>query len=142
VTPDQLAALHAAAFRVDRPWSAEEFASLLDNRFSLLIPHPHGFALIRTILDESELLTLAVDPLYRRQGIALSLLESWLYSLETLHSRAFLEVAADNVGAIALYHRFGFTTRSTRTAYYTRQTSDPVDALLMERAVTRSQMAK
>ncbi len=93
---DALAALHQAAFTIDRPWSAPEFTELLDNSFTSLISHPHGFALIRTLAGETELLTLAVDPAHQRQGIAQRLLTQWLKDAQSRAERAFLEVAADN----------------------------------------------
>jgi len=140
VTHDDLARLHAAAFRVDRPWRAEEFSGLLDNRFTALVTHPHGFALIRTLAGESELLTLAVDPAHHREGIALSLLTQWMERLKGHASRAYLEVASDNYAAIALYQKCGFEPHSTRKAYYMRKNAPPADALLMERALTYGQM--
>lgn len=129
-----------AAFQVDRPWTADEFSGLLENRFTALLTHADGFALIRTLAQESELLTLAVDPAHHRQGIAFSLLTQWMDAAKSSASRAFLEVAADNAGAIALYHRFGFEICGTRKAYYMRKNAPPADALLMERALTHGQM--
>ncbi len=133
MTPARLAELHAAAFTHERPWSAPEMASLLDSPHVTLLPHPHGFALTRLILDEAELLTLAVDPAHQRQGIGDSLMQSWLDRLETRAATAFLEVAADNTPARTLYQRHGFAVISTRPGYYRRTPGPNADALIMQR---------
>lgn len=133
MTPARLAELHAAAFTHERPWSADEMGGLLDSPHVTLLPHPHGFALTRLILDEAELLTLAVDPAQQRQGIGDSLMQTWLDQLESRAATAFLEVAADNTPARALYHRHGFAVISTRPAYYRRTQGPDADALIMQR---------
>lgn len=140
MTPEKLADIHAAAFSVDRPWSAAEFADLLDNPFAQLITRPQGFALIRQIADEAELLTLAVDPAYQRQGIAHALMRDWLTPLETQQATAFLEVAADNAPARALYARHGFAQIATRPGYYRRAGAPAVDAVIMQRRFPRGQV--
>lgn len=133
MTPTALAQLHAAAFTTERPWSAHEIGGLLDDRHVILFPHPHGFALTRLILDEAELLTLAVDPAHRRQGIGDRLMTDWLAHLKDHAATAFLEVAADNAAALALYRRHGFAVVSTRRAYYRRAHMPDADAVIMQR---------
>lgn len=140
MTPQTLAGLHEAAFTVDRSWSASEFEGLVANPFTFVIGQAHGFALIRTLAGETELLTLAVDPAHHRQGIAKSLLTRWLDNTQSDAKRAFLEVAADNMAAMALYEGLGFEISATRGAYYTRNTARPVDALMMQRRLTHGQM--
>ncbi|QFT59011.1 ribosomal-protein-alanine N-acetyltransferase [Sulfitobacter sp. THAF37] len=132
-TPDALARLHAAAFTTDRPWSADEMRGLLDSPHVRLHSHPQGFALTRLILDEAELLTLAVDPAHRRRGIGAYLLTGWLDSLQGRAATAFLEVAADNTAARALYERHGFAVVSMRRAYYHRAAGPDADAVIMQR---------
>jgi len=133
VTPHRLEALHAAAFASSRPWRASEFADLLVSPHVTLHADLHGFALTRTVAGESELLTLAVDPAHHRQGIARRLLSSWLHASPLPLDRAFLEVAADNLAARALYRTSGFDVIATRRAYYARPGNEPVDALVMQR---------
>ena len=133
-----MAEIHARAFAQDRGWSMDEFATLLAQ------PHTHafthlqaGFALTRTLAGESELLTLAVDEAHRRKGIASALLRDWLTATLPDADTAFLEVAADNTAALALYRSAGFLRSGLRKAYYTRPDSRAVDAVLMTRALTR-----
>ena len=59
-----LAALHATAFAA--PWSAREFSDLLAQAGVFAVVEPDGFILIRQVLDEAEILTLAVRPEARR----------------------------------------------------------------------------
>jgi len=134
MTPERMATLHAAAFFPERGWSQEEIVSLTASKLVNCHTHKHGFALSRTIADETELLTLAVDPAYRRQGVANSLMHAWL--ADSGAARAFLEVAADNAPAQALYAKFGFAEAGRRAGYYRRKIGPAVDAVLMQAAGT------
>ncbi|TDT76824.1 ribosomal-protein-alanine N-acetyltransferase [Litoreibacter halocynthiae] len=130
MTPDALAALHAKCFTTPRPWSASEFASFEGSAF--LLSTPQGFLLGRLIVDEAELLTLAVDPAARRQGVARVLVEGFkARATEDGATLAFLEVAADNEAAIALYRSTGFADAGRRRAYYRRPNGSTLDALVM-----------
>lgn len=132
MTPAQMARLHRAAFTLERPWSAAEFSDLLQNPHVTIVTRPHGFALIRTVAGESELLTLAVDPAYQRQGTGRALTQDWLNTAQATAQTAFLEVAADNTAALALYHQIGFAQIATRSTYYARKNAAPADALILQ----------
>jgi ribosomal-protein-alanine N-acetyltransferase len=134
VTPLHLAMLHRAAFTQDRAWDADEFANLLATPHCHVIAESNGFALIRVIADEAELLTIAVHPEHRRAGLGKSLLIRSMAKATDLGAfELFLEVAADNAGAMALYHSTGFAQVGLRPGYYARAGVDPVDALLLSR---------
>jgi len=137
VTADQMAQIHAAAFVQERGWTADEFTQLLGQKFIHPFTTEGGFALTRTLAGESELLTLAVNPAFQRRGIARRLLAAWLEADKPEAEIAFLEVAADNHAAIALYRSTGFTRRGLRKAYYMRNNAPPVDAVLMSQALTQ-----
>lgn len=130
MTPTSLAALHACAFRTERPWTAEEFGSLCAAAHTHLIHHDHGFALWRGVADEAELLTIAVHPTRQNQGLGGKLMTEWMAAAAPQANEAFLEVASDNGPACALYARFGFETVARRALYYTRPDSK-ADALVM-----------
>jgi len=49
----------------------------------------------------------------------------------------FLEVAVDNVPAIALYDMAGFRHAGLRKSYYLRQGAPPADALILRRDLPR-----
>lgn len=136
MTPEHLARLHAATFLHERPWQVAEFADLLASPLVTLYPHAHGFALTRRVADESELLTLAVDPDHQRQGIARHLLIQWLNDCASGVSIALLEVAADNIPARALYRDLGFEVIATRRGYYKRKGAKSMDAEIMRREIS------
>lgn len=137
MTPQELARVHAAAFVQGRPWTQAEFAALLSSPHVALTTRPGGFALTRTVAGESELLTIAVDPSCQRKGIASALMHDWLEGIEA--DSAFLEVAADNHPARALYEAFQFTEVGQRPAYYLRKDAPSVDALVLRRDLTLGQ---
>jgi ribosomal-protein-alanine N-acetyltransferase len=90
------------------------------------------FALVRVIADEAELLTIATHPAHQRQGLARQVMQDWQDLARTRSAtEAFLEVAADNTAAQALYQACGFATCGTRPGYYARKGAAPVDAVLM-----------
>ncbi len=137
MTPGEMARIHAAAFAPQRGWNADEFTALLAQPHSSAFTAQGGFALTRTVAGETELLTLAVAPDHQRRGVANSLITEWTQSTSTSAETAFLEVAADNTGAIALYNKHGFIQSGLRKAYYARADGAAADALLMTRALTR-----
>lgn len=131
------AALHATSFA--HGWSAAEFERLLaseacaaDGAFAGV--EFAGFILSRQAADEAEILTVAVDPKFRRQGAGRILLSANLARLAARGAtRLFLEVAEDNVAALALYRSFGFREEGRRKGYYRRADGEPVSAFVMAR---------
>jgi ribosomal-protein-alanine N-acetyltransferase len=94
---------------------------------------PAGFALLRRIVDEAELLLIAVRERYRRQGIGGALLARAIEDAvadgsEMLH----LEVREGNP-ALALYRRAGFIQIGSRRGYYRGRTGKVFDALTFKR---------
>ncbi|MEX0305854.1 MAG: GNAT family N-acetyltransferase [Ruegeria sp.] len=133
MTPQDMADIHSAAFTQSRPWTAKEFADLLANRFTHIIGDKRSFALIQVIADEAELITIATHPNYQRQGLARHVMTEWHAKARQLGaSRAFLDVASDNLPAIALYQACGYARCATRKAYYHRDIGPNVDAIVME----------
>ena len=133
-----LAELHASAF--DEPWPAEDILRFAEDRggFALAIEEDGGlagFILCRLIAGEAEVLTLAVRPAARRRGIARALLEAALVLAQPTAESMFLEVAADNPAAVALYESAGFETVGRRAGYYGRPSAGSVDALVMRRTL-------
>ncbi len=79
---------------------------------------PAGFALTRTIMDEAELLLLAVDPAERRRGIGGALLRAVIADARAVGvAKLHLEVRAGN-DAVALYAAAGFAQIGERRGYY------------------------
>lgn len=134
MTPERMAALHAASFV--RGWSAASFAEMLSDDATCAVTRTDGFALARCVLDEAELLTIVVDPDARRRGVGATLLAELFAALQARGvTRLFLEVAADNPGARALYEALGFVTDGIRKGYYPRP-EGASDALMMHRVLS------
>ena len=127
---ETLAALHAEAFEL--PWTAAAFAALLEQRGVFGARVMGGFVLCRIVLDEAEILTLAVRPEARRLGLASRLTRAAAdLAAEGGAAQLFLEVAEDNAAARALYGGLGFVQTGRRRGYYARAEGPPADALLL-----------
>lgn len=132
--PAEMAAAHAAAFTQSRPWSQQEFESLLDSPLVFAAGDARAFALVRVIADEAELLTIATGPAHQRRGLARAVMAGWqAEACARGAATAFLEVAADNLPALNLYESCGFETCGRRSGYYKRTRGKAADALLMTR---------
>jgi ribosomal-protein-alanine N-acetyltransferase len=137
-----MAELHAAAF--DEPWGEEAIAGLMampgsyafagvwfgnadngaDNADDSGKGRLRGFVIARIAADEAEILTIAVGISERGQGLGRKLMEAAAaFALASGAVSLFLEVADDNLAALALYERLGFVTVGMRPGYYTRGTS-------------------
>ena len=78
-----------------------------------------GFVVGRQVLDEAEILNLAVKQGMRRQGEGRALVRRILQGFaEHQVSRVFLEVRESNAGAIAFYRGLGFQAVGVRKDYY------------------------
>jgi ribosomal-protein-alanine N-acetyltransferase len=112
-----LAVLHAASFA--KSWDAAAIAALLATPGTFAFHHSHGFVLARVAGEEAEILTLAVAPEKRGQGLGGALLRAAIIKAQELGAQTlFLEVGADNPSALALYARLGFTKVGMRKGYY------------------------
>ncbi|HEY2709782.1 MAG TPA: ribosomal protein S18-alanine N-acetyltransferase [Caulobacteraceae bacterium] len=132
--------VHAAAF--DAPWTADDIRRFAEGPggFALVAEagdQVAGFILCRVMAGEAEVLTLAVRPEHRRRGVAGALVEQAALVAADGARTLFLEVAADNPGAIALYERTAFTPIGRRAAYYARPGAPAVDAIVMRRTLNR-----
>ena len=135
MTPAAMAALHAASFTTPRPWSAPEFATLLATPGVFLRGDSRGFVLGRAVAGEAELLTLAVDPALRRKGLGRALLAEFERAARAAGAEAaFLEVAAANAPARALYAAAGWREAGLRRGYYRLLDGGADDALVLTRA--------
>ena len=131
-----MARLHWASFGTPRPWSAAEIAEMLSSPISFVLVEPLGFLIGRVVAGEAEVLTIAVDPSLRRQGIGALLMARFLVEAKSRGAEvAFLEVAADNLAARGLYTASGFTESGRRRGYYHSPDGRAVDALVLSRRV-------
>ena len=129
-----MAAVHATAF--DPAWSARDIEQLFEGPgvFGFLAggQPPAGMMLCRVVEDDCEVLTIAVDPARRRQGLARAMVGAAMAAAASAGaSAAFLEVAVDNPAASAVYASIGFRRIARRSGYYRRAGGADVDALVM-----------
>lgn len=130
VDPVLLAAIHAQAF--DAPWDDAALAELLASPGVFAAAEDDGFILIRVVVDEAEILTLAVRPAARREGLGGRLVEAAVVRAAALGAeRMFLEVAEGNSAARALYARSGFVEMGRRRGYYSHTDGSREDALTL-----------
>ena len=132
---EAMAAVHGRAFA--RGWSAADIAELTagPGGFALMVEEDDaalGFILCRTVGEEAEILTLAVEPGARRRGLGRALVDAAagaarMAGAETL----FLEVAHDNGPALALYEAAGFARAGLRRGYYDLGGGNTADAVVM-----------
>lgn len=91
-----------------------------------------GFICIRALLEEAEILTIAVDPAVRNQAIGHQLLAYSMRLLRTKKIRKiFLEVDEANESAKALYSKFYFSKIGKRKGYYESFDKKRSDALIL-----------
>jgi ribosomal-protein-alanine N-acetyltransferase len=134
---EALANLHGKAFlAVDEAGlSANSLMDLMNgdaSRLYLLVKEEKiiSFAVVRTVVDEAELLTIAVLPEKQNSGIGAHLLGfiiDDLLQIGTTHF--FLEVRSDNAAALKLYANLGFQQTGRRTHYYRLLDGRLVDAV-------------
>jgi [ribosomal protein S18]-alanine N-acetyltransferase len=128
-----LASIHGAAFWPGAAWGVDAIT------LQLGLPGAFGFLdgrggmiLGRAAAGEAEILTLAVLPAARRQGLGRALLAAALAEAGARGAgEMFLEVAAGNAAARALYAAAGFTPVGRRPAYY----PDGQDALVLRAVI-------
>ena len=126
-------AIESASF--SRPWTRRHFLDEISSPFGipLVAQAPDGsiagYLCLKLVLDEAEILDVAVDLSLRGRGIGRILVESALgLCREKQVALLGLEVRVSNQAAIALYHRFGFRESGRRKRYY----EDVEDAMLMD----------
>ena len=124
----QVAALEKKCF--SDPWSEGSVALELENPLSRWLVALEGEQVLgyvgsQTVLDESDMMNLAVDPAFRRRGIARALVCALMEQLRKMGSRCLtLEVRASNEPAKALYASLGYVQVGRRPNYYFKPRED------------------
>ena len=78
-----------------------------------------GYVGSQTVLGETDMMNIAVQPDYRKQGVAQMLISELIAQLATNDVKCLtLEVRVSNDPAISLYHKMGFEQVGRRPNYY------------------------
>lgn len=124
----QIAQLEKLCF--SDPWSEKSIETELSCRLSLWLVALDGEMVVgyvgsQTVIDETDMMNIAVHPEYRRRGIAEALIDALVNALREKGSRALsLEVRASNDPAITLYQKMGFSQVGRRPNYYRNPKED------------------
>lgn len=95
---------------------------------------PFGFSLTRRVIDEAELMLVAVLPGERGRGLGRKLVEGAMHKARQRGARKiFLEVRDGNAAAFGLYESLGFSAAGRRQNYYIGMMGERFDAVTMRR---------
>ena len=120
----------------DNFWSFNVLKEELDNEHSnyLLAKFNKeivGFAGIKIVLDEADIMNIVTKKNYRGNGIGTMLLNNLIYLCSELGIKTInLEVSEENLPAIHLYEKFGFKIIGNRKNYYQSK-----NAILMKKTL-------
>jgi ribosomal-protein-alanine N-acetyltransferase len=128
---DGVAALEELSFT--SPWSKQALQEAWQNpNYIFAVAKTEkgqvvGYAGMLCVLDEGDILNVAVSPAFQRQGIGSRLMETLVAYAQERSIRAMtLEVRAGNQGAILLYEKMGFQKAGIRKGFYDLPKEDAV----------------
>jgi len=103
------------------PWTITQFQDAVESYQSTVIEQAGqvvGFCILQPVLDEANLLLMAVHPNQQGKGLGYQLLDQSIALLKNQPVQIFLEVRESNQAAIALYEKSGFHQIDLRKNYY------------------------
>jgi len=132
---DQVEAIERAAY--PQPWTRQHFRDELTRDCAHCLAAVTaddqkllGYLIWWLVVDEAQILNLAVAPTAQRQGVGAALLQRCLEQARAARAASiWLEVRSGNTAAQALYAAHGFALRARRRGYYQPAGED---ALIMQ----------
>ena len=124
----QIAELETICF--SDPWPDAAIRSELENPLSYWLVAVDGDLVVgyvgsQSVMGEADIMNVAVDPAYRRMGVAKNLLVRLERDLSAKEVYSLtLEVRASNAPAITLYASLGFVQVGRRPNYYHKPKED------------------
>lgn len=119
------------------PWTSKQFYEAVEQYQSTVIEgdgQVQGFCILQPVLDEANLLLMAVHPSQQGRGLGYQLLEQSMQMLKNNPIQIFLEVRESNLAAIKLYEKSGFHQIDLRKNYYPKSTGGREHAVIMVKA--------
>lgn len=116
------------------PWSKSQFEDAVNSYRCHVVEENNqviAFCLMQPVLDEANLLLMAVDPNHQGQGLGTLILEKAIEQLGDQCVQIFLEVRESNAAAIALYEKIGFHQIDVRKNYYPKTDGGKEHAIIM-----------
>ena len=115
-----MASLYFSCFKNSKSHFNEiDMLSFLKNTKSHLFYNEITLSIIQVSGLEADLITLLVKPTQQKKGLGTKLLNlTTLYLKHIGIKRLYLEVAVDNLAALKIYDKIGFTYCGTRKNYY------------------------
>ncbi len=121
------------------PWTLKQFEDAVTAYQSTVIEQQGqvlGFCILQPVLDEANLLLMAIDPAQQGQGLGYQLLDASVAMLKNNPVQIFLEVRETNITAIKLYEKSGFHQIDLRKNYYPGSNGTREHAIIMVKACT------
>lgn len=116
------------------PWTIGQFKESVESYQSTVIEYQGevvGFCILQPVVDEANLLLMAIDPKMQGQGLGFKLLDASIELLKNNPVQIFLEVRESNLAAIGLYEKAGFHQIDIRRNYYPKPDGSKENAVIM-----------
>ena len=121
------------------PWTLSQFQDSI-NSYQTTVLEVQGqvvaFCILQPVLDEANLLLMAVDPQHQGQGLGFKILAESIQLLKNNPIQIFLEVRESNHAAIALYEKSEFHQIDLRKNYYPNPDGSREHAIIMVKSCT------
>lgn len=130
VESDLQAAFDISENSFSQPWSLESIEKALKGETYTCIVAEYkketiGYVIAQTVLDEAEIVIVAVKEEYRNRKIAFGMMKAFEALLkEKKITYCLLEVRVSNYSAIKLYRNLGFEDKGMRKGFYTHPLED------------------
>ncbi|MCH7353610.1 ribosomal protein S18-alanine N-acetyltransferase [Acinetobacter sp. NIPH 1958] len=121
------------------PWSKQQFQESLASYQCTVYEQANqvvGFCILQPVVDEANLLLMAIHPSQQGKGLGYALLDDSIQQLKNNPIQIFLEVRQSNTAAIGLYEKSGFHQIDLRKNYYPNTDGSREHAVIMVKTCT------
>ncbi|MEG2827812.1 MAG: ribosomal protein S18-alanine N-acetyltransferase [Acinetobacter sp.] len=121
------------------PWSKQQFQESLASYQCTVYEQANqvvGFCILQPVLDEANLLLMAIHPNQQGKGLGYILLDHSIQQLKNNPIQIFLEVRESNTAAIRLYEKTDFHQIDLRKNYYPNPDGSREHAVIMVKTCT------